>query len=269
MSSIDAITSSSNYTAASATDTSNSLESVMGKEDFLMLLVAQLQNQDPLNPDEPTEFTAQLAQFSSLEQLFTLNDSMQTLVDSNNSANRMSTLGTIGKEVVYYSGSFDYTGEPVEIGYQLDGPASNVSISLQKNGTTVATLNGEELTAGNHFLTWDGTTDSGAFPENGTYTIVLTAKAASGDSVGIAPIVKSEVTGVDLDGDNGGTLLTKAGEISFNEILGVYDIGSDADSTASTGSEEETDVVEETLTDIEETADTVADITDTVSEIVE
>ncbi len=48
----------------------NSNDAVMGKEDFLTLLVAQLQNQDPLNPDDPTEFTAQLAQFSSLEQLF-------------------------------------------------------------------------------------------------------------------------------------------------------------------------------------------------------
>ena len=47
-------------------------DAVMGKQDFLSLLVAQLQNQDPLNPDDPTEFTAQLAQFSSLEQLFTL-----------------------------------------------------------------------------------------------------------------------------------------------------------------------------------------------------
>ncbi len=47
-------------------------DTVMGKEDFLMLLVAQLQNQDPLSPDDPTEFTAQLAQFSSLEQLTSL-----------------------------------------------------------------------------------------------------------------------------------------------------------------------------------------------------
>lgn len=264
MSTIDAITQTSNLTAASASDTSNNLESVMGKEDFLMLLVAQLQNQDPLNPDEPTEFTAQLAQFSSLEQLFTLNDSMESLVDSNNSANRLSSLSTIGKEVVYYSGSFEYTGDPVEIGYQLDGAASEVTISLQHNGTTVATLSGEERTAGNHFLTWDGTTDSGAVAESGTYTIVLTAKASSGDSVGIAPVIKSEVTGVDLDGEDGGTLITKTGEIAFNEILGVYDVGSDAESTE----EDETDVQDE-VTETLETVETVAEIADDVSEIVE
>ena len=233
----------------------------MGKEDFLMLLVAQLQNQDPLNPDEPTEFTAQLAQFSSLEQLFTLNDSMEGLVASNNNANRMSTLGTIGKEVVYFSGSFDYSGEPVEIGYQLDGPASEVTISLQRNGTTVAKLSGEERTAGNHYLTWDGTTTSGAVAESGLYTIVLSAKAATGDSVAVAPIVRSEVTGVDLDGAEGGTLITKIGKISFNEILGVYEVSTPAGNST----DEETDPLDE----VAQTIDTVAEIADDVSEIVE
>ena len=58
-------------------DTSS--EDIMGKEDFLTLLVAQLQNQDPLDPDDASEFTSQLAEFSSLEQLQNLNDSMGEL----------------------------------------------------------------------------------------------------------------------------------------------------------------------------------------------
>ncbi len=211
-------------TASTAKSTAKSKdETVMGKQDFLTLLVAQLQNQDPLNPDNPTEFTAQLAQFSSLEQLFTLNESMTNMAAATANSDRLSTLGTIGKEVAYNGSTFNFTGEPVEIGYQLDGPASSVNLSLQLNGTTVTTLQGKELGEGNHYLTWDGLTKGGLPATSGKYTIVIEAKAATGETVAAAPLIKSEVTGVDLSGDSGGTLQTKAGEVAFTSILGVYD----------------------------------------------
>ena len=64
-------------TTGSTTTTKNSA-SALGKDEFLKLLVAQLQNQDPLNPMEDTEFIAQMAQFSSLEQMQNMNTMMQT-----------------------------------------------------------------------------------------------------------------------------------------------------------------------------------------------
>lgn len=211
-------------TAATGKSTAtNKKDVVMGKEDFLMLLVAQLQNQDPLSPDDPTEFTAQLAQFSSLEQLTSLNESMENLVTSNANSDRFSTLNTIGKSVAYHSGNFNFTGEPVEIGYKLDGQASDITLSLQQNGVTLATLDGKELTSGNHFITWDGKLANGNNAPAGAYEIVIQAKAASDESIGVAPLLRSEVTGVDLTGNYGGVLITKAGEIAFNSILGVFE----------------------------------------------
>lgn len=215
-----------NQATTAATGTSSSTSSndaVMGKEDFLMLLVAQLQNQDPLSPDDPTEFTAQLAQFSSLEQLFSLNESMENMVTSNANSDRFATLNTIGKDVAYNGSSFNFTGSPVEIGYQLDGQASEVTISLQHNGVTVATLNGEELDTGSHFMSWDGQLTDNQNASPGDYTIVTEAKAIADESVGAAPLIRSEVTGVDLEGEYGGVLITKAGEVAFNSILGVYE----------------------------------------------
>ncbi len=224
---IPSINQAATATSATAKSGSSSLkESVMGKQEFLTLLVAQLQNQDPLNPDEPTEFTAQLAQFSSLEQLFNLNESMNNLVTSNANSDRLSTLSTIGKEVVYQDGTFNFTGDPVTLGYQLDGQAKEVTLALQLNGVTVKTLKGTELTAGNHFLAWDGLTEDGTAAPVGKYSIVVQAKAGEGESVAAGPLIRSEVTGVDLNGEFGGILITRSGEVQFNTILGVYEKGS-------------------------------------------
>lgn len=207
-------------------------EAMMGKEDFLTLLVAQLQNQDPLNPSDPTEFTAQLAQFSSLEQLFTLNKGMESLVAATTNSGNLGSLSTIGKDVAFHSGSVQFSGQPLEIGYKLDGPATEVNISLQLNGVEIATLSGQQLSAGNHFVTWDGLTKDGVPAPSGSYTLALQAKARSGESVAAAPLIRAEVTGVDLGGANGGTLITPAGEVAFTNILGVYERGSRTSSTS-------------------------------------
>ena len=239
-------------------------ETSMGKEDFLTLLVAQLQNQDPLNPDDATEFTAQLAQFSSLEQLFTLNESMESLVASNASSDRLSTLSTIGKDVTYHGDTFKYEGNPVEIGYELDGAASDLTLTLQHNGATIATLDGTELTEGSHFITWDGLTEKGELAPVGEYKILISAKAVDGESVGVAPLIKSEVTGVDMDADSGGMLITQAGTVKFNEILGVYEPGNRLSTTIAAN-----EVEEKEDESIEETLDTAVDVTESVAEIIE
>jgi flagellar basal-body rod modification protein FlgD len=212
-------------TQASSTDTNTGKkDDIMGKEDFLTLLVTQLKNQDPLNPDDPTEFTAQLAQFSSLEQLFNMNESMENLVTSNSNSDRLSTLQTIGKNVVYQESAFSFDGDPVEVGYQLDGKATEVHLAIQRNGSTIRVLNGSDLEKGNHFLTWDGLDENGLPADPGDYKVVVSATAGEDESIAASPLLRSEVTGVDLGGEFGGTLLTRTGEIGFNRILGVFEI---------------------------------------------
>jgi len=231
----------------------------MGKDDFLTLLVAQLENQDPLNPDDATEFTAQLAQFSSLEQLFSLNKSMETLVAESTGSDKLSTLNTIGKEVTYHSGTFDYTGKPVEIGYKLDDSASEVTLTLQQNGSTISTLHGTEFKKGNHLLTWDGVMENGSKAPIGEYEIILSAKAVDGESVAVAPIIKSAVTGVDLEGETGGILITEAGDIDYNEILGVYNPGT---RVAASQDNKHSGSVKETLTTANSLTENIKDIID-------
>ena len=224
MSYIDAINQAATASNQGKGKEADKATDIMGKEDFLTLLVAQLKNQDPLNPDDPTEFTAQLAQFSSLEQLFNLNESMDNVAASVSDSQKLSALSVIGKEVTYADSEFSFEGDPVQIGYSLDGEAKDVTLYLKHNGATVATVKGTELTEGDHFVTWDGLTTNGEIAAHGIYSIVIQASAAEG-SIAAAPLVRSEVTGVDLDGPKGGLLYTKSGEVSLNDIKGVYDIG--------------------------------------------
>jgi flagellar basal-body rod modification protein FlgD len=186
--------------------------------------VAQLKNQDPLKPDDPTAFTAQLAQFSSLEQLTNLNKTMEGLTTAQTNSERFSALGLIGKDVSYNGNTINLEGKPIDIGYQLDGTASSVTLSIQDtNGNTVHTIQAgaTELGAGNHFITWNGTDQNGKPVANGKYTIVLQASAASKDtSIAAAPLVRSVVTGVDL---TTGIITTRDGEVLFKNIIGVME----------------------------------------------
>lgn len=224
MSYIQDITQSQSTAGTSSSTKKDKTDDIMGKEDFLTLLVAQLKNQDPLNPDDPTEFTAQLAQFSSLEQLTNINESLENMAVSNANSDRFATLQTIGKNVIYQDSSFSYNGEDgAQLGYKLDGEASAVTMSIKRNGATIKTLDGTELSKGNHILNWDGLTESGAVAERGEYTISVSVQTADGTSIAASPLIQSEVTGVDLTGEFGGKLETQAGVVAFSSILGVYE----------------------------------------------
>jgi flagellar basal-body rod modification protein FlgD len=214
----------SGKTTADATDKTTDKQKTLGQDDFLTLLIAQLQNQDPLNPSDPTEFTAQLANFSQLEQLFNLNDSMDKLAESQNNSERLSALSMIGKEILAEGSTFTLGDESVEIGYKVDGSAAEIQLHIQNStGRRVATLYPTELTAGNHFVTWQGMDENGEHLPAGKYTIVVEAQSSGeGETVGVSPLIRADVTGVDL-GDGGAVLITDVGEFSMATIHGVYD----------------------------------------------
>jgi len=235
---------SQSYTAASqssSTAAENTTSSkTLGQDEFLTLLVAQLQNQDPLNPTDATEFTAQLASYSQLEQLFNLNDSIEDLAANQETTQKISALSMIGKEVLVEDSTFtlDESGY-AEIGYRVDGTASDITLTIKDSaGRKVATLHPTEYGDGNHFLTWQAVDEQGEKLPPGQYSIVVDAQAnAEGETVGVAPLVRSTVTGVDLSDQGDGTLLlTENGEFVLGDIYGVYE----NDSRQNTQDEEET-----------------------------
>ena len=210
-------------TSSNTATTSSSKTSALGQDQFLTLLVAQLQNQDPLNPADATEFTSQLAQYSQLEQLFNLNDSMEQLATAQNNSERLSALTLIGQDVVVENSEFTLGKESVEIGYKVDGTVTDVDLLIKNSdGKTVATLSASDLSEGNHFLTWDGKSSSGTALDPGTYSIQISAKNGTTASASVSPLVRSEVTGIDLSGSEA-KIVTALGEYAISAIHGAYD----------------------------------------------
>ncbi len=218
MTSISDVTTTAGTTIASSTAGASG---VMGKDDFLKLLVAQLQHQDPLNPADPTEFTAQLSQFSSLEQLFAVNDNLEKMVAENGGMERFSALSLIDREVVSTSNSFLLGENGVELGYRLDRPANSVNLIIQDQlGRTLATLPATETEAGDHFFSWDGTDEAGNIIPPGEYTMIVSAQRSNDDVFAGTALIKGIVTGVDLNGAEN-KLITDAGVFQMSDILSV------------------------------------------------
>ncbi len=216
MTTVSGITSST--TSATATASNNTL----GQDEFLTLLVAQLQNQDPLNPADATEFTSQLAQYSQLEQLFNLNDSMDQLTAAQNSSERISTLSLIGQDVVVEGSDFTPKEDAVQIGYKVDGTVAGIDIAIQNStGKTVATLSANDCEPGNHFITWDGLATDGTPLPSGNYSIVINTKSSGDATATVSPLVRTEVTGVDLSSSDP-MIVTNLGEYKVSALYGAY-----------------------------------------------
>lgn len=214
------VTSVSTTTDTTAYTNSSTSNLTLGKEDFLTILVAQLENQDPLDPQDSAEFISQMAQFSSLEQQIQTNENLDTLIESAGNTERYAAFQLLGTEVVASSDSFSYTGSSVELGFSLDEAASDVEISiLDASNTVVATLDVGAAEAGANFVTWDGTTDAGAQLASGEYSFAINAVDDS-TKIDATPLIRTVVKQVSLD-TTGSVLVTDAGEFSLSDLTSV------------------------------------------------
>ena len=174
----------------------------LGKDAFLTLLVAQMENQDPLNPMEGTEFTAQLAQYSSLEQLYNVNDNLTSINDGQNGMSSFYSLDFIGKEICVDGNSFSLEqGAEVSGGFYLDSSANCTVNILDANGQKVKIISLGDLEAGTNGFDWNGLNESGDAVADGIYTFEVTAVGDKGQSLSVETYTMGKVDRVSLEGD--------------------------------------------------------------------
>jgi flagellar basal-body rod modification protein FlgD len=184
-----------------AGESSSNEVSSLGKDAFLNLLVTQLRNQDPLSPMDSTQFTAQLAQFSSLEQLSNINDNLGILQLYQASINNSQAVGFIGRTVKSLGNSVYFAeGVQAEMHFELAGEASEVFIHIyDSKGNFVKTMECGSLNAGDQSIEWDGTDDEGNSLLEGTYTFEVVANDAGGEEVEATTFMINKVTGVTFE----------------------------------------------------------------------
>jgi flagellar basal-body rod modification protein FlgD len=187
----------------------------MGKDDFLKMMIAQLQNQDPLIPLDGTEFTAQLAQFSSLEQLSNMNAQLETLGLYQSSLNNTQSISLIGKEITATGNVIKVDGASANLAYNLSETA-NVKISIyNEGGNLVDTLEPGTQQDGENSVAWDCSNVAA-----GNYTFEVSANDANGDAVRSYTMLTGKVTGVSFE--EGFPVLSVNGQdISFGNIISV------------------------------------------------
>jgi len=169
----------------------------LGREDFLKLLVEQLKHQDPLNPMESTEFTAQLAQFSSLEQLFGMNENLAGIREVLSNQDKENVLELIGKTVKADDNTILIKdGNAVSGLYVLEETADAAISIYDSNGIEIRRLYPGMQDAGEYDVAWDGKDSSGEMAEDGIYSFEITATDKAGNYVTANTYITGEVTGV-------------------------------------------------------------------------
>jgi len=195
---------------------------VMGKDDFLTLLVAQLQHQDPLNPAESTEFTAQLAQFSSLEKLENIDATLSGFEVYQATLNNIQSSGFIGKTVTATGSMFGVNGgNPDPIRFDMVNDADSVYIQIYDNfGGFVTDIQAGARQAGEQQVAWDGRDSNGAAVADGPYTFTVMAMNADGAIVNSNSYTTGIVTGVDYK--TGATnLLINDREVPISSVVRI------------------------------------------------
>jgi flagellar basal-body rod modification protein FlgD len=192
------------------------------QDDFLKLLIAQLQNQDPLKPMDNQEFAAQLATFNSLGQLIDMNAKLGSMQSGQGLANQFNAASLIGKEVVTNGNALALDkGKPTAVGYQLAGNAARVVVNIYSGaGDLVRQLEVRGQTMGDQTIMWDGKDESGKSLASGPYTFEANAFDAAGKKVQATGRIQGVVTGVKLDGSEP-LLEIGAVQVPFSSVTSV------------------------------------------------
>ncbi|KPG76401.1 flagellar hook assembly protein FlgD [Pseudomonas libanensis] len=199
----------------------------LGKDAFLQLLVTQLKNQNPLSPQDNGAFVAQLAQFSSLEGINTLNDSVNNISSNFSSSQALQASSLVGRSIIIQTDkAMVDTSKSMNGSVEVPSAVGNGSVKItDKDGNVVRTVDMGAQSAGSQSFIWDGKNEKGEIAPAGTYTFNASTKNDKGDAVALATSLPATVTSVTLSKTGGEMLLNLAGGMGSVKLSQIQTIG--------------------------------------------
>ncbi len=194
----------------------------MSKDDFLELLVTQLQYQDPLDPMDNTQMAAQLAQYSQLETLNNIQETLENSLLLDQSLNNSFMTSLIGKGAKAYGNGLTYDGDNTELTYETYG-ASNVTISIyDESGDLIRTIDAGYQQAGENSFTWDGRDEYGNTVDSGHYTFEVEALNSDGDAVTAYTYTVGMIQGITYE-DGSPYFLINGQMVNLGDVISILD----------------------------------------------
>ena len=189
---------SSSSSSSSSSTTGIDGSTIAGNfQTFLTLLTTQLQNQNPLDPLDTNQFTAQLVQFAQVEQQLKSNDQLSTLVSLQQTAQNTQALQFVGETVGVSGNTTALTNGSATWNLNAPKPATGTITITSATGQTVFS-GSYSIPAGNQPFTWNGQDSSGLQWPDGNYTLSVTAQDATGQAVSVPTEIDAPVDSADL-----------------------------------------------------------------------
>ncbi len=222
---VDSVSNQSSVLDQYAIKDTGTQDKTLGKDQFLQLLVAQMNNQNPLDPQTNSEFVAQLAQFTQVESLDNLNTSVESILSSTQSSQALQASSLVGRKVILSTDTAMVdTKETFKGSIALTSGTDNLFVNvLDSKGSQVARVNLGQQKTGQVTFMWDGKDSSGNVLPPGKYSFEAKA-SVGGKEVAMGTSLPANVDSVTL-GINGGEMLLNLAGLGSIGISKVQVIG--------------------------------------------
>jgi len=199
--------------------------SELDKDAFMKLMLAQMKNQDPMNPMQSHEMAAQLAQFTSLEQLNNINATLEGMKNAQQPSTNYQALNFIGKKVSGDSSKLTrVAGDKFhEFNFSLMNDAASAEIKIKDaEGNDVRTLKMTNLKKGQNTISWNGLTEDGMAARPGEYRFAIEAKSSNGLKVAARTEFDGKITGLNFTAE-GPVLMVGQQTVKLSDVKKIYE----------------------------------------------